>query len=212
MVQPVAGGAAAPAQIDEGTLNDSRTYSCVWRQLRCKSDGISNPKLKVALTFEPQTDELIGPDQESTTAATDDNGNTLASVKADEQLQLPLERPKPVLNKEKGYFYLGREDHADRMFQLEVKIIFGKNLHKALNPHFTPPPDPKYQMSYNFLDCDIYSTAFGRLDQPDAVASTATARIWATAEDFARFAALMSPIAVRLVCGKVNLAVAEVRY
>ena len=34
MVQPVAGGAAAPAQIDEGTLNDSRTYTCVWRKLR----------------------------------------------------------------------------------------------------------------------------------------------------------------------------------
>ena len=66
-------------------------------------------------------------------------------------------------------------------------------------------------MSYNFLDCDINSTSFGRLDAPDAVASTATARIWATKEDFAMFAATMSPIAVRLVCGKVNLAVAEVR-
>ena len=33
----------------------------------------------------------------------------------------------------------------------------------------------------------------------------------ATAEDFAMFAATMSPISVRLVCGKVNLAVAEVR-
>ena len=32
MTQPVAG--AAPAQIDEGTLDDSRTYSCVWRKLR----------------------------------------------------------------------------------------------------------------------------------------------------------------------------------
>ena len=125
-------------------------------------------------------------------------------------LKLPLERPKLVLNKEKGYFYLGREDAADRMFQYEVKIIFGKNLHKALNPHFTPPPDPKYQMSYNFLDCDMNSQSFVRLDQPDAVASTATARIWATAEDFAGFAATMSPITVRLVCGKVNLAVAEI--
>ena len=65
-------------------------------------------------------------------------------------------------------------------------------------------------MSYNFLDCDINSTSFGRLDAPDAVASTATARIWATAEDFAGFAATMSPITVRLVCGKVNLAVAEI--
>ena len=65
-------------------------------------------------------------------------------------------------------------------------------------------------MSYNFLDCDINSTPFGQLDHPDAVASTATARIWSTAEDFAAFAALMSPISVRLVCGKVNLAVAEV--
>ena len=51
-----------------------------------------------------------------------------------------------MLNKEKGYFYLGRESLADRMFQYEVKIIFGKNLHKALNPNFTPPPDPKYQV------------------------------------------------------------------
>ena len=66
-------------------------------------------------------------------------------------------------------------------------------------------------MSYNFLDCDINSTSFGRLDAPDAVASTATARIWATKEDFAMFAATMSPIiTVRLVCGKVNLAVAEI--
>ena len=65
-------------------------------------------------------------------------------------------------------------------------------------------------MSYNFLDCDIYSTPFGQLDNPDAVASTATARIRSKAEDFADFAALMSPIPVRLVCGKVNLAVPEV--
>ena len=59
-------------------------------------------------------------------------------------------RPPLVLNKEKGYFYLGREDAADRMFQYEVKIIFGKNLHKALNPHFTPPPDPKYQVRLQY--------------------------------------------------------------
>ena len=32
MDQPVA--AATPAQIDEGTLNDSRTYKCNWRKLR----------------------------------------------------------------------------------------------------------------------------------------------------------------------------------
>ena len=68
------------------------------------------------------------------------------SIESPFLLKLPLERPKLVLNKEKGYFYLGREDAADRMFQYEVKIIFGKNLHKALNPHFTPPPDPKYQV------------------------------------------------------------------
>ena len=30
---------------------------------RCKSDGIGSPKLKMALTYEPQTDDLIGPDQ-----------------------------------------------------------------------------------------------------------------------------------------------------
>ena len=66
-------------------------------------------------------------------------------------LKLPLERPKLVLNKEKGYFYLGREDAADRMFQYEVKIIFGKNLHKTLNPQFTPPPDPKYQVRVTWI-------------------------------------------------------------
>ena len=67
-------------------------------------------------------------------------------------------------------------------------------------------------MSYTFFDCDIHSIPFGQLDHPDpvAVASLATARIWSTAEDFAKFAASMNPILVRLVCGKVNLAVAEV--
>ena len=66
-------------------------------------------------------------------------------------------------------------------------------------------------MSVNFLDCEIHSAPFGQLDNLDAVASAATARILTTAENFANFAASMSPISVRLVCGKVNLAVAEVR-
>ena len=51
-----------------------------------------------------------------------------------------------VLSTEQRAFYLGRESMADRMFQYEVKIIFGKNLHKALPPNFTPPPNPKYQV------------------------------------------------------------------
>ena len=46
---------------------------------RCKNDGIGNPKLKVALTYEPQTDDL------QSTAATDDNDNTLATVKGVDQ-------------------------------------------------------------------------------------------------------------------------------
>ena len=87
--------------------------------------------------------------------ATDDKDNTLATVKGVDQLKV-LERLTLVLKKEKGYFYLGSENLADRMFQYEVKFIFGKNLHKALTPTFTPPPDPKYQVRYlvhtlNFL-------------------------------------------------------------
>ena len=67
-------------------------------------------------------------------------------------------------------------------------------------------------MSYKFLDCVMHSTPFGQLDHQDPVtiASVATAKIWSTSEDFATFVAAMSPISVRLVCGKVNLAVAEV--
>ena len=92
---------------------------------------------------------------------------------------------------------------------LNLPTFAGVLINKLFNPHTNEYSS--FQMSYNFLDCDINSTSFGRLDAPDAVASTATARIWATKEDFAGFAATMSPITVRLVCGKVNLAVAEVR-
>ena len=51
-----------------------------------------------------------------------------------------------VLSKETMSFYIGREELADKMFQCEVKIIFGKNLHEALPHNFTPPLNPKYQV------------------------------------------------------------------
>ena len=96
-----AGYSVVTVQLWKSQKSVNTTYSANrWVTLsssicRCKSDGIGSPKLKMALTYEPQTDDLIGPDQESTTAgATDDNDNTLASVKAGE----PLQRPNSVEN------------------------------------------------------------------------------------------------------------------
>ena len=43
MDQPVA--AATPAQIDEGTLNDSRTYKCNWRKLRYSRVRLYGPQM-----------------------------------------------------------------------------------------------------------------------------------------------------------------------
>ena len=47
---------------------------------RCKNEGLGNPKLKVALTYEPQTTDLL---QSTVATTTDDNDNTLATVKAE---------------------------------------------------------------------------------------------------------------------------------
>ena len=49
-------------------------FSFTSNSCRCKNEGLGNPKLKVALTYEPQTDL-------QSTVATDDNDNTLATVK-----------------------------------------------------------------------------------------------------------------------------------
>ena len=86
----------------------------------------------MALTYEPAAAGSL-----HSTLATDDNDNTLATVKdtACDDVQV-LERLVPVLNKERGCFVLGRQDLADRMFQYGVKIVFGKNLHKALPADF----------------------------------------------------------------------------
>ena len=121
---------------------------------RCKNASLGNPKIKVALTYEPAAAGSI-----HSSLATDDNDNTLATVKdtARDDAQV-LERLVPVLNKERGCFVLGGLDRADRMFQYGVKIVFGKNLHKALPADFRPPPNPKYQGG-NSIDSGHFSLA-----------------------------------------------------
>ncbi len=67
-------------------------------------------------------------------------------------------------------------------------------------------------MSYDFLDCEINTTQFKNLSNPETAASTATARIRASKNDFIDFATMMQAIGVKLVCGKAVLAYARVSY
>ena len=49
MVQPVV--AATLAQIDEGALNDSRTYKCNWRKLRYLEENLAGLEIRYEVSF-----------------------------------------------------------------------------------------------------------------------------------------------------------------
>jgi hypothetical protein len=123
-----------------------------------------------------------------------------------------VKKPVARLNKEKGYFYLGKDDKSAgaHLFEYQVQLIFGKNMEKAVPKGFVVAPGDNFQMSYDFFDCEINSAAFEKLDTPKPDASTATAKIRATVDEFAKFAGTFDKIVVKLVCGKVSLARAEV--